>query len=118
MLSLEHTRRDFLKSSIGLTGLTLPSLLSLVSKAGTQAPKAKSCIVLYTWGGMSHYESFDPKPEAPSDIRGEFKPISTATLEFSSVNIFHYLRSTLKKWLSFVPSIIGMEDTNRECTFP
>ena len=79
MLSLEHTRRDFLKSSIGLTGLTLPSLLSLVSKAGTQAPKAKSCIVLYTWGGMSHYESFDPKPEAPSDIRGEFKPISTAT---------------------------------------
>lgn len=79
MLSLEHTRRDFLKSSIGLTGLTLPSQLSLVSKAGTQAPKAKSCIVLYTWGGMSHYESFDPKPEAPSDIRGEFKPISTAT---------------------------------------
>ncbi|MFL2436050.1 MAG: DUF1501 domain-containing protein [Verrucomicrobiales bacterium] len=79
MLSLEHTRRNFLKSSIGLTGLTVPSLLSLISKAGTQAPKAKSCIVLYTWGGMSHYESFDPKPDAPSDIRGEFKPIPTAT---------------------------------------
>ena len=79
MMSLEHTRRNFLKSSIGLTGLTVPSLLSLISKAGTQAPKAKSCIVLYTWGGMSHYESFDPKPDAPSDIRGEFKPIPTAT---------------------------------------
>ena len=79
MLSLEHTRRNFLKSSIGLTGLTVPSLLSLISKAGTQAPKAKSCIVLYTWGGMSHYESFDPKPDAPSDIRGEFKAIPTAT---------------------------------------
>ena len=75
MLSLEHTRRNFLKSSIGLTGLTVSSLLSLISKAGTQAPKAKSCIVLYTWGGMSHYESFDPKPDAPSDIRGEFKAI-------------------------------------------
>ena len=79
MLSLEHTRRNFLKSSTGLTGLTVPSLLSLISKAGTQAPKAKSCIVLYTWGGMSHYESFDPKPDAPSDIRGEFKAIPTAT---------------------------------------
>ncbi len=79
MISLQHTRRNFLKSSIGLTGLSVPSLLSLVSRASTQAPKAKSCIVLYTWGGMSHYESFDPKPNAPSDIRGEFKPISTAT---------------------------------------
>ena len=79
MLSLNHTRRNFLRSSVGLAGLTVPSLLSLISKAGTKAPKAKSCIVLYTWGGMSHYESFDPKPDAPSDIRGEFKPISTAT---------------------------------------
>ena len=79
MISLQHTRRNFLKSSIGLTGLSVPSLLSLVSRASTRAPKAKSCIVLYTWGGMSHYESFDPKPNAPSDIRGEFKPISTAT---------------------------------------
>ena len=79
MISLQHTRRNFLKSSIGLAGLSVPSLLSLVSRASTRAPKAKSCIVLYTWGGMSHYESFDPKPNAPSDIRGEFKPISTAT---------------------------------------
>ena len=79
MISLQHTRRDFLKSSIGLAGLSVPSLFSLVSQASTKAPKAKSCIVLYTWGGMSHYESFDPKPEAPSDIRGEFKPIPTAT---------------------------------------
>lgn len=79
MISLQHTRRNFLKSSIGLAGLSVPSFLSLVSRASTQAPKAKSCIVLYTWGGMSHYESFDPKPNAPSDIRGEFKPISTAT---------------------------------------
>ena len=79
MINLQHTRRDFLKSSIGLAGLSVPSLFSLVSQASTQAPKAKSCIVLYTWGGMSHYESFDPKPDAPSDIRGEFKPIPTAT---------------------------------------
>jgi len=79
MISLQHTRRNFLGSSIGLAGLSVPSLFSLVSKASSQAPKAKSCIVLYTWGGMSHYESFDPKPNAPSDIRGEFKPIPTAT---------------------------------------
>ncbi|MEE3177766.1 MAG: DUF1501 domain-containing protein, partial [Verrucomicrobiota bacterium] len=79
MISLQYTRRNFLKSSIGLAGLSVPSLFSLVSRASTQAPKAKSCIVLYTGGGMSHYESFDPKPKAPSYIRGEFTPISTAT---------------------------------------
>ncbi|REJ69407.1 MAG: DUF1501 domain-containing protein [Planctomycetota bacterium] len=38
---------------------------------------ARSCIVLYCWGGMSHHETFDPKPHAPAEIRGEFRPIRT-----------------------------------------
>ncbi len=79
MLNLDHSRRDFLRSGVAMAGLSLPSFFSMLSRAGTVAPKARSCIVLYTWGGMSHYESFDPKPDAPSDLRGEFKPISTAT---------------------------------------
>lgn len=41
--------------------------------------KAKSCIVVYCWGGMSHHETWDTKPDAPVGIRGEFNPISTAT---------------------------------------
>ena len=68
-----------MRSGVAMAGLSLPSFFSMLSRAGTLAPRARSCIVLYTWGGMSHYESFDPKPDAPSDLRGEFKPIATAT---------------------------------------
>ena len=42
------------------------------------APKAASCILVWLDGGPSHYETFDPKPDAPSDIRGNFKDIATA----------------------------------------
>ena len=80
MINLQHTRRDFLRSSIGLAGLSLPTFLKAkAGSAGAPKGKAKSCIIVYTWGGMSHYESFDPKPEAPSEIRGIFKHIPTAT---------------------------------------
>lgn len=79
MTNHNYSRRGFLRSSVGLAGMTLPTILKLQSQAIASAPKAKSCIVIYTWGGMSHYESFDPKPDAPSDIRGEFKAIPTAT---------------------------------------
>ena len=78
MLSLQHSRRDFLRSSVGLAGLTIPTFLKLSAHAAPTR-KAKACIIIYTWGGMSHYESFDPKPEAPAEFRGEFKPIKTAT---------------------------------------
>ena len=92
MLSLQHTRRDFLRnSSVGLAGLTLPSFYNALAKSASgKSPKAKakSCIIVYTWGGMSHYESFDPKPEAPSEIRGIFKHIPTAT---PGINYCEYL---------------------------
>ena len=79
MMNLDYSRRGFLRSSVGVAGLTVPTIMKLQSQALAGAPKAKSCIVLYTWGGMSHYESFDPKPDAPSEVRGEFKSIPTAT---------------------------------------
>ena len=85
MFSLKHTRRNFLRSSVGLAGLTLPTFFKAQAVSTPKRRKAKACIVIYTWGGMSHYESFDPKPEAPVDIRGEFKSINTATpgIQFS-----------------------------------
>ena len=79
MLSLQHNRRDFLRSSVGLAGLTLPTFFKAVASTTAPQRKTKSCIIIYTWGGMSHYESFDPKPDAPTEIRGEFKHIKTAT---------------------------------------
>jgi len=81
MLGVEHGRREFLRSVVGLAGLSLPAFLQARGSSLTLSDKAKakSCIVIYTWGGMSHFESFDPKPDAPVDFRGEFSPIKTAT---------------------------------------
>lgn len=76
------SRRKMLSTTVGMCGLSLPGFLRLrQSVASTSLPsgKAKKCIILYCWGGMSHHETWDPKPEAPSEIRGEFSTISTAT---------------------------------------
>ena len=61
-------------------GLSLPLLLQRGVAAGTLPPaaaKAKSCILLFLSGGASQYETFDPKPDAPVDFRGTFRPIRT-----------------------------------------
>jgi uncharacterized protein (DUF1501 family) len=68
-------RRDFLKLSLGGLGLSLPAFLH--ASSSPQA-RARSCIVLYCWGGMSHHETWDMKPNAPAEYRGEFRPIATA----------------------------------------
>jgi len=74
--------------SLGLFGLTLQDVLRLQDKArastnagrydgSTGYGSAKSVIVLFLQGGPSHIDIWDPKPEAPSNVRGEFKPIKT-----------------------------------------
>jgi len=62
-----------------MTGLTLPTFFKMQARAAGASARAKSCIVIYTWGGMSHLESFDPKPDGPSATRGEFGAIPTST---------------------------------------
>src|SRR6185436_10188349 len=67
-------RREYLRiGSLGLFGLNLPHLL----RAGEK--KEVSCILLWLSGGLSQMDSFDPKPDAPAEIRGEFKTIPTST---------------------------------------
>src|SRR3954447_19426729 len=69
------TRRDALRvGALTALGLTLPGRLRA---ADAKAPRAKSCILLWLDGGPSHLETFDLKPDAPAEIRGEFKPIET-----------------------------------------
>jgi len=60
-------------------GLSLPMLLASRGQAAGPGTfgKAKSCILLFLSGGASQYETFDLKPNAPSDIRGTFKPVRT-----------------------------------------
>ncbi len=75
------SRRRMLGTSLEMAGLALPSFLQLADEAAAaESPpqRAKSCILLYCWGGMSHHETWDTKPNAPPEVRGEFRPIATA----------------------------------------
>jgi hypothetical protein len=76
------SRRHLLKvGGLGLLGLTMPGLLraeaAKQAAVKTIAPKAKSVIFLYQFGGPSHIDMFDRKPDAPEGIRGPLKSIST-----------------------------------------
>src|SRR5262249_14268325 len=71
-------RRAFLQvGSLGALGLSLFDYLGLQAARGATKARAKSIILIYTMGGISHHDSFDPKPDAPAEIRGEFKTIPT-----------------------------------------
>ena len=80
------TRRDFIQLGLGgALGLGFCDALRLRASAagldaraaGKPGGKQVNCILIWMDGGPSHYESFDPKPDAPSEIRGDFKAIST-----------------------------------------
>jgi len=74
------TRRNVLQLGLGSAlGGGFVDLLRLRGIAGTTAPKPTSCILIWLDGGPSHFETFDPKPDAPKEIRGEFEPIATKT---------------------------------------
>src|SRR4249920_909931 len=88
------TRRDFLQLGLGgAVGLGFCDLLRLRATAAAPVSPLKAaganvnCILIWLDGGPSHYETFDPKPDAPSEIRGEFKAISTSVpgVQFSEV---------------------------------
>jgi uncharacterized protein (DUF1501 family) len=79
------SRRDLLRvGGLSLLGLSLPQLLRgqarALERSGRQPAsfgKAKSCIIIFLKGGPSHLDTFDMKPDAPAEIRGEFRPIPT-----------------------------------------
>ncbi len=74
------SRRAILRAGgLGMFGLTMPRLLRAEAATGGRlAAKAKSVIFLFQWGGPSHLETFDMKPEAPDGIRGLHKPIKSS----------------------------------------
>jgi hypothetical protein len=80
-------RREVLRiGGLGFTGLMWSDFLrsrALASsrnhkKSAGGFGKAKACILVFNYGGPSHLESWDPKPDAPKEIRGEFRPIATS----------------------------------------
>ena len=79
-----RTRREILRAGgLGLLGLTLGDLLrgrsaaAAVPRRDGSFGRAKACIVLFQWGGPAHQDTWDPKPEAPAEYRGEFNAIPT-----------------------------------------
>lgn len=80
-----YSRREFLRiGGMGMAGITLADILALQAKASTLPGdskskngwgKAKNVIFVFLQGGPSHIDIWDPKPDAPSNVRGEFKPI-------------------------------------------
>src|SRR5205823_800285 len=79
------SRREALRAGVlGSLGLSLPELFR--GRAGAQGPgtaagfgRAKSCILIFQWGGPSQLDTWDLKPDAPAEIRGEFSSIATTT---------------------------------------
>ncbi|HXT58861.1 MAG TPA: DUF1501 domain-containing protein [Pirellulales bacterium] len=83
------SRRDFLQAgALGAIGLTLPELLA-AQAAGAVAPEHddRAAIMIFNLGAPSQLDTWDPKPEAPAEIRGPFQPIKTnaAGLEISEI---------------------------------
>jgi hypothetical protein len=72
-----QTRRTFLRAGLGAAALGVAAAPSQPAAAARRRADT-SCIVFFLDGGPSHLETFDPKPHAPTDIRGEFGAIATA----------------------------------------
>lgn len=72
------SRRRFLHGGIGLGALMLPRIGHAEEKSQSTPRRARSVIVLLLEGGMSHLETWDPKPNAPRELRGTFDTIATS----------------------------------------
>ncbi|MFO0802043.1 MAG: DUF1501 domain-containing protein [Gemmataceae bacterium] len=74
MLDIRTSRRSFLRLG-AVAGLSLPAFMQ--ARAAQPAAAKKSVILIWQAGGPSHIDMYDLKPNAPAEVRGEFKPIST-----------------------------------------
>jgi hypothetical protein len=103
------SRRDFLRiGALGFGGLTLADLLRAEAAAGAKAT-GKSVINIYLSGGPTHLDTFDLKPKAPKEIRGEFLPISTKATGMEICELMPRLASHGDK-IAIVRSLTGVKD--------
>jgi hypothetical protein len=108
-------RRAILRAGLlGTFGLAFDDLLRLRawSAGSPQGPstaaRPRSCILIWLAGGPSHLDTFDPKPNAPADVRGEFKPIDTAVPGVKISEVFPKLAQTLDR-LTLIRSVTSPE---------
>ena len=102
-----HTRRGFLRiGSLGLAGAMLPHLLQAEAQNGGKARPHKALINIFLAGGPPHQDMFDLKMDAPSEIRGEFKPIATNVDGIEICELFPQLAKMMDKF-SVIRSMVG-----------
>ena len=100
------SRRNFLKiGGLALGGLTMPQILAAEAAAGT-GRSHKSVIMVFLAGGPPHQDMVDLKPDAPSGIRGEFKPIATRVPGLEFCELMPRLAGMADK-LAVIRTIVG-----------
>jgi hypothetical protein len=103
------SRRSFLQvGGLALGGLTLPQLLRAERHAGV-GNSERSVIMVYLSGGLAHQDTFDLKPAAPAEVRGEFKPIPTAVPGVHIGEWLPRLAGCMDK-LIVLRSLVGLRD--------
>ncbi len=103
------SRRSFLKiGGLALGGLSLPALLRAEQRAGGHRSH-KAVIMVYLSGGLSHQDTFDLKPNAPPEIRGEFKPIATKVPGVQVCELLPKIAAVMDK-VALVRSLTGLID--------
>jgi uncharacterized protein (DUF1501 family) len=102
------SRRNVLKvGALGIGGLTLPGLMRAEAAAGKKSHKA--VIMVYLTGGLAHQDTFDLKPHAPAEVKGEFKPIPTNVPGVQFCEHLPRLAACMDK-LVVVRSLVGQRD--------
>ncbi len=103
------SRRSFLKIGALATGLSMADILRAQSQRPGTTAKAKAVINIYLGGGPTHMDTFDLKPKAPKEFRGEFSPIPTTVPGMEICELMPKLAQNAKHY-SIVRSITGMRD--------
>lgn len=103
------SRRSFLQiGALGLGGLSLPEILRAEAVSGSRHP-AKGIIMVLLPGGPPHLDTFDLKPEAPVEIRGEFRPIATNVPGVEICELLPNLAGLTDKF-TLIRSLTGFRD--------
>ena len=103
------SRREFLSAgSLALGGLSLPSVLRAESQAAASSSD-RSVVMIYLPGGPTQHETFDPKSDAPVEIRGSFGPISTQLPGVQFCELLPKLAASANRF-SIVRSLVGMQN--------
>jgi hypothetical protein len=104
------TRRNFLAVGAFGAGLSLADLLRARAAGANSVPaRAKSALMIYLPGGPSHLDTYDMKPNAPAEFRGEFKPTRT---NVAGVDVCEFFPRQAQMWdkLAVIRSVVAVEE--------